>query len=66
MSYRITKLNLSEEEKRRERSKSAESVYSREQKAGDPRKGRCRFCGCKVYRTETICGECLCEEDGID
>lgn len=28
--------------------------------------GRCRYCGCKVYRTETICGECACEEEGCE
>lgn len=29
-----------------------------------PRKGRCAVCGCRVYRTETICSECICERDG--
>lgn len=30
-----------------------------------PRGGRCSVCGCRVYKTETICGECICEEDGL-
>lgn len=29
-----------------------------------PKGGRCWYCGCKVHRTETICGECACERDG--
>lgn len=39
------------------------SVISREDRANQPRRGVCYICGCKVHRTETICGECACEDD---
>ena len=29
----------------------------------EPWRGRCYICGCKVHRTEILCGECVCEDD---
>lgn len=45
------------------RENSGRSSYARETKVQQCRRGVCHLCGCKVYKTEWICGECLCEED---
>lgn len=36
---------------------------SRQSRVEEHKGGICYVCGCKVYRTEIICGECVCEDD---
>jgi hypothetical protein len=39
---------------------------ARETKVDLPTRGICRFCGCKVAKSETICGECAADDHRVE
>lgn len=57
---------IEEDVKRGGHPKNGRAQLARETVVRRPGYGRYSVCGCKVAKTETICGECMCEEDGID